>query len=185
MSTGMMGHVHAHCRISTHSHMQQQFTHLQSLKGWQPARRQAVCYRTVYCAAQSASTQQSREAIVLVDHGSKRAEANAMLDQFAEMYRSTSERQLVKTAHMELAQPTIADAIAECVDAGADKVIVAPFFLSRGRHITEDIPALVEAAAAQHPGVQCVIADPLGTDELLAQLMEKRVQAAVAQAAQQ
>jgi hypothetical protein len=27
------------------------------------------------------------EAVVLVDHGSKRAEANAMLEQFAEVYR--------------------------------------------------------------------------------------------------
>lgn len=87
MSTGMMGHVHAQCRISAHSHMQQRFTHLQSLKGWKPARGQAARCRTFYCAAQSASTQQSREAIVLVDHGSKRAEANAMLEQFAEVYR--------------------------------------------------------------------------------------------------
>lgn len=32
---------------------------------------------------------------------------------------------------MELAQPTIAEAIAECAELGASKVIVAPFFLSR------------------------------------------------------
>ena len=32
----------------------------------------------------------------------------------------------------------------------------------RGRHISEDIPALVRAAAAEHPELECVIAEPLG-----------------------
>ncbi len=32
---------------------------------------------------------------------------------------------------MELARPTIAEAIAECAELGASTVIVAPFFLSR------------------------------------------------------
>jgi len=117
-------------------------------------------------------------AVVLVDHGSRRSEANAMLDTFADLYRSTSQRSIVKTAHMELAEPSIAAAIADCAREGASKVIVAPYFLSRGRHIKEDIPALVEAAAAEHPGLECVIASPLGTDELVAQLIEKRVQEA-------
>ena len=32
----------------------------------------------------------------------------------------------------------------------------------RGRHIQEDIPALVAAAAAKHPTVRCRLADPIG-----------------------
>ncbi len=51
--------------------------------------------------------------------------------------------------------------------------------LRRGRHIQEDIPALV-AAARQHlpAAVDCVIADPIGIDGLMAQLIENRVRAA-------
>ena len=63
---------------------------------------------------------------------------------------------------MELARPSIADAVGKCAAAGARKVVVAPYFLSRGRHITEDIPALVASAQADHPGVQCVVANPIG-----------------------
>lgn len=121
-------------------------------------------------------TAASNEAIVLVDHGSRRPEANNMLEVFADVYRATSKRSFVRTAHMELASPSIPDAIAECVAGGASTVIIAPFFLSRGRHITEDIPAIVQAAAEDHPSIRLVVADPLGTDELLAQLIEKRVQ---------
>jgi sirohydrochlorin ferrochelatase len=49
-----------------------------------------------------------------------------------------------------------------CVEAGASRVVVAPYFLSRGRHIQEDIPALVAAAQEQFPGITCSIADPIG-----------------------
>lgn len=76
---------------------------------------------------------------------------------------------------MEIAKPTIADAISKCALAGASTIIIAPYFLSRGRHIQEDIPALVAAAQAQHPDVKCVVAEPIGLDPLMAQLIEMRV----------
>ena len=91
------------------------------------------------------------------------------------MCRKTSGRAIVEGAHMEIAEPTIADAVSKCVTAGAKSIIIAPYFLSRGRHIQEDIPALVAAAQEQHPGVECVVADPIGLDPLMAQLIEIRV----------
>ena len=45
--------------------------------------------------------------------------------------RQASGRALVEIAHMELAAPSIADAVAKCAAAGATSVIVAPYFLSR------------------------------------------------------
>lgn len=81
---------------------------------------------------------------------------------------------------MEIAKPTIADAISKCASAGASTIIIAPYFLSRGRHIQEDIPALVAAAQEQHPQVKCVIAEPIGIDPLMAQLIEMRVLSASA-----
>ena len=45
--------------------------------------------------------------------------------------RRQTGRSMVEGAHMELASPTIADAISKCADAGAKHIIVAPYFLSR------------------------------------------------------
>ncbi|KAK9865428.1 hypothetical protein WJX84_006583 [Apatococcus fuscideae] len=115
-------------------------------------------------------------AVVVVDHGSRRQEANDMLNEFVELYRRQSGRGMVEGAHMELASPTISDAISKCADAGAKHIIIAPYFLSRGRHIQEDIPKMVEEAAGQHPGITCKIAKPIGIDSLMADLIEKRVQ---------
>lgn len=80
---------------------------------------------------------------------------------------------------MEIAEPTIAQAVQRCVDRGARRVVVAPYFLSKGRHIQQDIPTLVEEARQMHPGVECVVAEPIGVDPLMAQLIESRVAAAM------
>ena len=84
---------------------------------------------------------------------------------------------------MEIADPTIAQAVGRCVAQGARRVIVAPYFLSKGRHIQQDIPALVREAQEMYPNVDCVVAGPIGVDPLMAQLIEARVATAVAGAA--
>ena len=76
--------------------------------------------------------------------------------------RSSHSDHLAVGAHMEIARPSIAEAIATCAEAGCERVVVAPYFLSQGRHIQQDIPALVAEARAEHPQLECVIADPIG-----------------------
>ena len=112
-----------------------------------------------------------------MDHGSKKKESNDMLETFAEMYRKASGRDLVEVAHMEIAEPTIPQALVRCVEYGATKVVVAPYFLSPGRHIQKDIPRIVGEAAKKFPGVDIEIADPIGLDPLVAQVIENRVRA--------
>ncbi|XP_078172895.1 uncharacterized protein LOC144566749 isoform X2 [Carex rostrata] len=75
-----------------------------------------------------------KDAVMIVDHGSRREESNLMLNEFVKMFRARMSYQIVEPAHMELAEPTIKDAFAKCVQHGATRVIVSPFFLFPGRH---------------------------------------------------
>ena len=83
---------------------------------------------------------------------------------------------------MEIAEPSIKQAVAACVANGASTIIVAPYFLSKGRHIQDDIPALVEEALTEYPDVVCMIAAPIGVDPVMARLIEDRVKAAAEKA---
>jgi len=114
-------------------------------------------------------------AVLLVDHGSRRAEANAVLDDIAELLHPLLPARAIRVAHMELAEPTVAQGIDACVAAGADEVTVVPYFLGPGSHAARDIPRLVEAAAARHPGLRVRVAEPLGVHERLAELVALRV----------
>ena len=111
-----------------------------------------------------------KPALVLVDHGSRRQEANAVLEEIAAWVRDADPGRTVQTAHMELAPPTLSDAVAACALAGAREVIVIPYFLGPGRHTSEDIPRLCAVAAADHPELHVRMAPALGPHPLLAEL---------------
>ncbi|PNW83959.1 hypothetical protein CHLRE_04g214100v5 [Chlamydomonas reinhardtii] len=117
--------------------------------------------------------------VVIVDHGSRKRASNDMLHEFGALYGQLTGHDLVEVAHMEIAEPTIAQAVGRCAERGASTVVIAPYFLSRGRHIQEDIPALVREAQAEHPGLKCIIADPIGIDPLMVQLISNRVASAL------
>lgn len=53
----------------------------------------------------------TKKAVVIVDHGSKRMEANLLLEQVVEAFRLQSQFDVVHLAHMEIAKPDISDAI--------------------------------------------------------------------------
>lgn len=128
----------------------------------------------------SVATSSRTEAVVIVDHGSKKAESNEMLEQFGHLYAKTTNRSIVEVAHMEIAQPSILEAINSCVERGATHIVVAPYFLSRGRHVQKDIPALVEEAREKFPDIKIELADAIGVDALLAKLIDNRVKCAAA-----
>ena len=78
---------------------------------------------------------------------------------------------IVRYAHMELAEPSIAAGFAACVKAGATEIVAFPYMLSPGKHSTGDIPRLVAAAAALAPDVRYSVAPAFGVHEKLAELI--------------
>jgi len=115
-----------------------------------------------------------KRAILLVDHGSRRAEANAQLGSLAERVRLRRPDVVVEVAHLELVEPTLAQGIEACVAAGAEEIAVVPYFLGPGRHIREDIPRQIDDARARHPDVVFRIGEPLGLhDRLIDALLER------------
>ena len=100
-----------------------------------------------------------------------------MLETVAELFakRFSQNYRIVEPAHMELAEPSIATAYAKCVERGAVRIVVAPFFLGPGKHWTQDIPRLTADAAAQFPETRYHVAQTLGIDDLILDLLEKRV----------
>jgi len=117
-----------------------------------------------------------RYGIVIVDHGSRRAQSNELLELVASEFAKRFEERygIVEPAHMELAEPSIATAFGRCVERGARRVVVCPFFLGPGKHWTGDIPRLAAEAASKFPQTQYHVAMPLGIDDLILELLAKR-----------
>ncbi len=112
--------------------------------------------------------------LLLIDHGSRRADANAQLEDMAARVRLLRPEATVAFAHMELAKPSIPEAMASLAAAGATEIVALPYFLSDGRHVSEDIPLLLREAAVRLRGVSVRCGPPLGPHDLLATLLLER-----------
>ena len=112
-----------------------------------------------------------KRALLLVDHGSREPEAQAALAKLAAELRARAPGRAVYVAHLELAPPSIAEAIAACAADGVVDLVVHPFFLAPGRHAAKDVPAQVGAAAAAHPTLRVRTTAPLGASAGIADLI--------------
>ena len=119
-----------------------------------------------------------KRAILLVDHGSRRNQANQQLERMAELVAERAPDAIVHIAHMEIAEPDIAHGVDACVADGADEIVVHPYFLAPGNHSASDIPRLVREAAARHPGLRVRVSEPLGLHPKLVDVILDRVDAA-------
>lgn len=114
-------------------------------------------------------------AILLIAHGSRRAVANADLVQLAELVRARRPEEIVEIAYLELAEPTIPQGAARCVERGATQVRMSPFFLSAGTHIAEDLTGFQQQFTTHYPGVRFQLCPPLGLHPLLVEAMLERM----------
>ena len=100
-----------------------------------------------------------KDGIVLFAHGSRDA---SWARPFEEIASQLSREYPVRLAYLEQMRPTLHEAIASLASDGVDSIRVVPLFLGAGGHVKEDLPRLVSAARAAHPGLQITLEDPIG-----------------------
>jgi precorrin-8X/cobalt-precorrin-8 methylmutase len=122
------------------------------------------------------------ENIILVGHGSRKKEANNIEltgKLLHNMMHPGCTHNCVKVAYMQFAHPDISETIKICVEEGAQRIIIHPFFLSSGMHVTKDIPEIIDEARKLYPGREFVFTEPLGVHDKLAQIVMDRIHAAI------
>ena len=113
------------------------------------------------------------KSLVIVAHGSRRQASNDEVRELSSRIESLTGESFdqVKTAFLELAEPSIPGGIEQCIEKGAKEIIVLPYFLSAGRHVTDDIPGEVDMVRNKYPEVSIKITPYLGTIDKIADLM--------------
>ncbi|MFQ5731835.1 MAG: sirohydrochlorin chelatase [Planctomycetaceae bacterium] len=118
---------------------------------------------------------QSRSAVLLIAHGSRRAEANDELVALAERLRARGLYEIVEWSYLEIAEPAIPNGARKCVDQGACRVLMLPFFLSAGNHVVEDLERHRRELDAEFPEVRFVLCSPLGSHPLMTEIVLARL----------
>jgi sirohydrochlorin ferrochelatase len=100
-------------------------------------------------------------------HGSRHAAANDDLVDLADRIRALARYSVVVPSFLELAEPDIPSACRRCVEQGARRVIMVPYFLSAGVHMLRDLTAIRDDMSRLYPDVQFTLANPMGRHPLL------------------
>ncbi len=118
------------------------------------------------------------ENIILIGHGSPKKDANN-IELTGRLLHSAihpnCNNNCVKVAYLQFAEPEIADAIRDCVQNGAKRIILHPYFLSSGMHVTKDIPEIIKESEKKYPDTEFVYTEPLGIHEKLVHVVIERI----------
>ncbi len=113
--------------------------------------------------------------LIFLAHGSKVEETNETLKLYIEALASRTEYDTIKGAYLQLMAPDLHSALEEMVSEGVTQVDIFPFFLFKGNHMLQDIPAEIQMAEANHTGLHIRFLDCIGFDNLLVDLIVERL----------
>jgi sirohydrochlorin ferrochelatase len=99
--------------------------------------------------------------ILLFAHGSPVDDANRGVHDLAAKIQSEGPFGYVRAAFLDSAQPELLAAVGQAAEAGIERVIVIPYFLTVGLHLRRDLPKLITAAQEKHPGLEIVVGQSL------------------------
>jgi sirohydrochlorin ferrochelatase len=83
---------------------------------------------------------------------------------------------IIEFGHMEVLEPALATAFERAIARGATEIIVHPFFLSPGRHVSSDLPRICREASAAHPQVPWRLTEATGQSPAIYDAIVERIE---------
>jgi sirohydrochlorin ferrochelatase len=114
-----------------------------------------------------------RTAVIVLGHGSRSTDADAAIRTVIDGVMRSGEFAVVEHAFLQYVPPSLQDVLARCVGQNVDRIVIVPFFLQAGAHVTRDIPELVDKARQQYPSVDIIVTGYVGTHPLMAKVVEE------------
>jgi sirohydrochlorin ferrochelatase len=99
--------------------------------------------------------------LILFAHGSPIDAANEAVRVVASRIRRLNIYDRVDASFLDSAPPNLPEAVGQMVTAGMTRVIVVPYFLVPGLHITRDLPRIVDELRGIYQAVGIEVAESL------------------------
>jgi sirohydrochlorin ferrochelatase len=116
-----------------------------------------------------------RTAVIILGHGSRSTDADTAIRTVVEGVMKAGAFAVVEHAFLQYVPPSLQDVLARCVGRNVDRIVIVPFFLQAGAHVTRDIPELTEKARKQYPGVDITVTGYVGAHPMMAKIVEELV----------
>lgn len=100
-------------------------------------------------------------AILIFSHGSVLCGAEQNLLDLARKMRERGDAPVVEVGFLNYSQPDFDTAVTRCIEQGATRICIAPYFLVAGKFVKGELPPLMERARTKFPQLQFIIADAM------------------------
>jgi sirohydrochlorin ferrochelatase len=117
------------------------------------------------------------KALLVTAHGSRQDSSNEEVRALSRKVLLNHEHrfQFVGTAFLEIANPSIFEAVAELVGYGALEIVLFPFFISGGSHVTQDLPRIISELRLAYPQLNFKLLPHLGAMQGIESLIIKNL----------
>jgi sirohydrochlorin ferrochelatase len=121
------------------------------------------------------STGSEKTAIILLGHGSRAAGAAEDMERVVARLKEELEYDIVDICQMSGLGDHFPEVFDRCVNRGATKIVVVPYFLHFGMHLRQDVPEMMLARAREYPHVRITLGKHLGFDNALVEVVKRRI----------
>ncbi len=123
--------------------------------------------------------------LLLIGHGSRDPEGQQAFLELAQAYQALTPHRPVIPCFLELAQPSIAQGVEQCLAQGWQEIVALPLLLFGARHNKFDVTVELDRLQALHPQLRIHYGGPLGIRIEILQLLRDRLAALLAAQPQQ
>lgn len=111
--------------------------------------------------------------LIIVAHGSRRESSNEEVRVLAEQVGTKLGLAVdeIKVAFLELASPSIDEALNDCFNRGINEIVVLPYFLSGGNHVINDIPQEINSVLEKWPEKHITVLPHIGASDAMVNLI--------------
>ena len=81
----------------------------------------------------------------------------------------------VLATYFSVVRPSIEDRVDELVARGIERIVLMPYFLFAGQHISVDIPVILDACRAKHPQITLEMMPSLENDPAVERVVAERL----------
>lgn len=120
-----------------------------------------------------------KRGIIVLSHGSKLKKANASLDRTVKAIRQKTGLDTIVPAYLQSFRPDLTESIKNLIARGCHTLIIIPFFLFNGNHVTRDIPRLLEKEKTKYPKTEFIYTKNLGEDIRIADIVADIIEEAL------
>ena len=119
-----------------------------------------------------------KKAVVLLGHGSIRESANVEVRAMWAMMQAQLPELDIRGSFVEVAEPALEQVIEQLANEEVEQIVIVPMFLTRGNHLSNGIPRILDAMTEKYPNIKIDLTQHLGADPLLAEIIKNRLREA-------